>query len=67
MTKTEYNNFQAANENQANKQEKLKVNSQNLEKSNAESIKLDAIDQYGQRQNLEFQGVPVLVGMYTTT
>ena len=39
--KTEYNNLLAANENQANKLEKLQANSQNLEKkSNAKSIKL---------------------------
>jgi len=60
LLKSNYNELKKTNENQTNKLEELQANSEDLEKkSNQEALKLDAVDQYSRRQNLEFQGVPV--------
>ena len=58
--KTHYNALKLANEKQTNQLDELMINSADLEKkSNSEAVKLDAIDQYSRRQNLEFLGIPV--------
>ena len=56
--KTDYNALKLANEKQTNQLDELMINSADLEKkSNSEVVKLDAIDQYSRRQNLEFLGI----------
>lgn len=58
---SEYVNLKALNDLQTNKLKTLQSNSADLEKkSNSEAIKLDAIDQYSRRQNLEIHGVPII-------
>ena len=58
--KTDYNALKLANEKQTNQLDELMINSADLEKkSNSEAVKLDAIDQYSRRQNLEFLGISV--------
>ena len=48
------------NQEQAFKLKTLKANSMAMkEKAEVETFKLDSIDQYSQRQNLEFKGIPV--------
>ena len=57
--KKEYDLLRNQNKQQADEIQKLRSNSKDLEKqSEVELNKIDQLEQYGRRQNLEFHGVP---------
>ena len=57
--KTNYDNLKATNKNQDTELHNLKSQSAAIEAHNSkEAEKLDGIEQYGRRQNLEIKGVP---------
>ena len=57
--KTNYDKLKATNKNQVTELHNLKSQSAAIEAHNSkEAEKLDAIEQYGRRQNLEIKGVP---------
>ena len=63
----QYDDIKNENENLKKKNQDslktLKANSADMkEKADEVASKLDGLDQYGQRQNLEFEGVPVTEG-----
>lgn len=61
--KSEYDKLMKTNEHQEKEINALKENSAELaEKEIKDSAKIDAVEQYGRRQNLEFAGVPVVEG-----
>ena len=57
--KTEYDSLLRENKKQPEELRQLNTHSEVLEKqSESEAMKLDQIEQYGRRQNLEFHGIP---------
>ena len=61
--KNEYESLKKKNQEQSVELKTLKANSADMkEKAEEEASKLDGLDQYGRRQNLEFEGVPVTEG-----
>ena len=57
--KNEYESLKKKNQEQSVEIKTLKANSADMkEKAEEEASKLDGLDQYGRRQNLEFEGVP---------
>ena len=60
--KNEYERLKKKNQEQLVELKTLKANSADMKEKAEEASKLDGLDQYGRRQNLEFEGVPVTEG-----
>ena len=61
--KNEYESLKKKNQEQSVEIKTLKANSAAMkEKAEKQAFKLNGLDQYGQRHNLEFEGVPVKEG-----
>ena len=60
--KNEYESLKKKNQEQSVELKTLKANSVDTKEKAGEASKLDGLDQYGRRKNLEFEGVPVTEG-----